>query len=565
METIESKGVQALKKKHYSTLSLVGLIYCSVAAGAFGVEEMICTCGPGLAIFGIIGMAIFFAMPNGLAMAELSDLMPEEGGVYFWCKKCFGEFWAFQMGWWNGVGYYVSSSTMIVLAVNYMGNLFDMNNAQALMIKFAFVIIFTIINLLGLKEVTVLSVVFSVVILVFFMVITVLGFANWNYNPVTPIFSPYEGISSSIGLSISVGIWLYCGWAIVTFIAGEVSNKEVIPKSLKIGIPLIAVSYAIPAIAGVAAVGRWDEWSTTGGEGVGFTTVLEMSLGGTAVVLFVIMAVVSQLALFNTTIAGGARAFFVMSDDGLFPRKFITNVSKKKGVPYVGVLTMSLVTVLMMQIEFTALVLIQVIPVIACSVLLSATVVKMRKLVPVEERKSRGYYTVGGGGMLGYLYIVISPALIASVAFFLNGTDYFLYGIFFLLSGVVLYAIIKPVCKGISAQDPEHYPVNPKTKLAFADVFRLGRLMRIIGYTSILGSLLLRKIEGSWGPEYYQEIYGSGLLSDFGGMMTFLLVLGLVCVAIGVLLVLIGKKIDRSECHPVMNNFNDVYPLEEKK
>lgn len=545
-----TQGVGALKKKNYSVLSIVCLIYCSAAAGAFGVEEMLAGCGPGMTMIMLVFVALCWGMPDCYRMAELSSVMPEEGGLFYWTKKLFGEFWAFQAGWWVAISYYVCGSTYVVLSVDYLSTLMDLNNAQAICIKLAIIIVFTVINLMGLKEVSWLSIVFAVIILIAFAVITVVGFANWNYNPVDPIIPPGATVGESVSSGLAIGIWMYCGWAIITMIAGEVSNNNAISKALRITVPLIALSYILPALAGVAAVGHWDSWTVVGADGVGFSTVLEKYIGPGAVVAFVIVAIVGQLAIFNTNIAGGSRVFFVMADDGLFPRKFITNVSKKRGVPYVGILSISLVTILMMEMDFTALVLIQVIPVFACAVITSACFWKARKMMPVEERKAKGFFVVGGG-KLGFWFCFLSPAIIGIVALYINGADYFIYGQIFLLSGVILYVLIKPICKGAALVDGKHFPENPKTKMAFGDIFKVANFTIVIGLTTLIGSPFLRWFEGSWGPEYYAYEYGSGFLANFDAMMNALLIGGAVITVIGIILRAVAAKIDKKTDMPV--------------
>ena len=35
--------------------------------------------------------AVFFFVPQGLAVIELSSRFPKEGGIYFWTKRALGE------------------------------------------------------------------------------------------------------------------------------------------------------------------------------------------------------------------------------------------------------------------------------------------------------------------------------------------------------------------------------------------------------------------------------------------------------------------------------------------
>src|SRR5918993_2929471 len=63
--------------------------------------------------------ALFFFVPQGLAVSHLAARYPSEGGIYFWTKRSFGEGHAFLCGWcyWvNNILYYPSllMSTAVV-------------------------------------------------------------------------------------------------------------------------------------------------------------------------------------------------------------------------------------------------------------------------------------------------------------------------------------------------------------------------------------------------------------------------------------------------------------------
>ena len=84
------KGVANVNKKHYGVIAVVALMYCSVAAGAFGIEEMISTCGPGMTIIALVGMVFVWAIPDCFCVAEVGSVLPAEGGDIFWAKHTLG-------------------------------------------------------------------------------------------------------------------------------------------------------------------------------------------------------------------------------------------------------------------------------------------------------------------------------------------------------------------------------------------------------------------------------------------------------------------------------------------
>jgi amino acid transporter len=64
--------------------------------------------GPGSLLMWLLA-AVFFFVPQGLVVMELSSRFPKEGGIYFWTKRALGEGHGFLCGWcyWiNNVLYY---------------------------------------------------------------------------------------------------------------------------------------------------------------------------------------------------------------------------------------------------------------------------------------------------------------------------------------------------------------------------------------------------------------------------------------------------------------------------
>ena len=95
-------GVAGLKKYDIKVSGIVFMLYCLVAAGAFGIEEMIPQSGPGITLIMLILFPFIWSYPISNMVAECASMMPREGGVYVWAKEAFGEFWGFQAGWARG-------------------------------------------------------------------------------------------------------------------------------------------------------------------------------------------------------------------------------------------------------------------------------------------------------------------------------------------------------------------------------------------------------------------------------------------------------------------------------
>ena len=535
---VRPDGVAGLKKVRMAPIQIAFMLFCLVAAGAFGIEDMISTSGPGLTVAMLIVFAIIWAYPICQTVSELSAIMPSEGGIYVWVKEALGEFWGFCMGWWGTVSIYLSTATYVVLIVDYAADFIPALTDPFIefIVKLAIVAFFIIMNLLGLKEVGMVSTVLSVLILIAFTVVTIVGFANWEYNPVEPFTPEGAGIIESLGGSICIVIWMYCGYECISNMAGELENPEVIPKGFKIAMPLIAISYILPTIAGIASVGHWSEWGT---EGLGYGDVLTQSLGYGWGVAFLVIAIASQAAIFNSYIASGSRGFFVMADDNLCPR-FLVKVSKKRGVPVLSILLLGVTTAIMMNFDFSTLLTVLGPLALMVYVILGLALIIIRKRYPVEERNC--WYIKGSTAKV-YVMAVL-PMVIAVIGLLVNGTEYFLLGFVSIGSAVVAYIIFKWIYGGMARIDAEKYPLNPKTRLAKGDIQRIGAFILAFGLYALVGSIFLAWYEGSWGPEYYLDMYGSGLQSDFWLMIDVARIGGAIGTVIGALMLFIGKKKD---------------------
>lgn len=532
------------------------MLYCLVAAGAFGIEEMISESGPGMTLLLLIAFPFIWSFPISNMVAECSSLLPAEGGVYAWAKEAFGEFWGFQAGWWETMSSYICNGTYVALVAGYVSQLLPMSDDAIFALKVGMIVIFTVVNLLGLRGVEKASTFLSICIVLAFALVAVVGFLNWQTNPVDPFIPAGSDPLTSMGAGLCICVWMYCGYERVSNMAGEIKDVRVIPRGLLIAMPLVALSYILPTIAGLASMpaGSWELWATDGGfssESLGYASVLTMYLGDIWGYVFLVAAILSQCAMFNTYLAAGSRGLFVLADDNLCP-KILVKVSKKRGVPYIGILSLSAVTLVLAQSDFTTLVSMEVMFILALYVILPLAVVKLRKKYPVDVRKRCGLYVMPGGNP-ALLFFCGFPFVISIFAMLTNGTDYLTLGLIAMASGPVVYVIMKRLYGGLTPLKPEEYPLNPKTKLAQGDITRIGVFMMAIGAFSFLGQFWLRWYEldlGGWGPADYATF--SNVIPQ---VHTALAVLGLVALLVGVLLYLHGRKHDKVETDLLMEEY----------
>ncbi len=524
-----------MKKKHFALPTMVFFIYCACAGGAFGIESMISSSGPGLTLLLLVLIPLLWAMPIGLYCSELSNLVPVDAGPYVWSKMAFGEFWGFSMGFWMALANYLTGPAYVVLAVDYIGMYVPLTPVTAFLCKAVFILIFMIINLRGLEEVSIASTIFCIIILLAFTAVTVVGLANWTNDPFEPFMVEGDNAFSSWGTGLAIGVWMYCGYVAISFLGGEVENPQIIPKGMKIAIVIITLSYLLPTLAGIVSTGPWSEW----GISLDYSSVLSEHVGTWAGAAFMIAAVIAQCSIFNALITSSSRSFIPMGQDNFCP-KFLSKLSPNRKVPVIPIVLAAVVNLILVNLNFEILVTILSPVLFVLYVGLSFAYVKIRKEYPVEKRGDLYYVK----SKLAPIYICGGPLIIGVISFYVNGTEYFLLGFIAIIAAVIFYPICKWIYGGLYKKDPENNPINPKTKLALGDIERFGFFFLLFGFVCTVGSFFLVWYEGSWGPAYYLETYGSGIMSNFWLMIEIARWAGIIMLALGVIFLIIGKKFD---------------------
>lgn len=145
---------------------------------------------------------------------------------------------------------YISSGAYIAMVGGYTSQLLSLDDAGTFGVKLLVVASFTVINLVGLVEVERISSFFSVLIILVFGMAVVFGLVNWQTNPFDPILANPEAPMSCLVDSLSIGIWMYCGYECIAAMSGEYEDSSRnVAKGFRIALPLIALSYVLPTLA----------------------------------------------------------------------------------------------------------------------------------------------------------------------------------------------------------------------------------------------------------------------------------------------------------------------------
>ena len=472
------------------------MIFCLCAAGAYGIEDMVPSAGPGLTLAMLIVLPFLWSTPMGLVASELGSAIPEEGGFYKWVQRACGEFWGFQAGWWRTISIYVDNTIYVVLAGSYFASVVNLTPAEEYLFKASVVIFFTYINIRGIRDVGIVSATISVLVMIAFAMVAAFGFANWQSNPFDPFMPSDQTLLQSIGAGIAIGVWMYSGYESMSTMAGEIEDPQVIPRATLITVPLIMAVYILPTMGGLASIGSWQEWASEGG--LSYSDVVATHVPALGV-MFVFVAVIAQFSVFNTYIASGSRGFFALAEDNLAP-KALVKCSKDRGVPYVAVLSLGIFSLLACTFPFEVIVVVDVMLFMAAYVLIFISACILRVREPDLERPFRIPL-----GTRGFIAMCIPPVAIAALTLFISGSDYFVGGMLALFSGPVAYCFFRRKYGGLTRNDPARYPENAKTGLAIGDTARMAWMF---GSLTVLGVIAIYFLPWYDDPRFYAEDYG---------------------------------------------------------
>jgi amino acid transporter len=450
----------------------------------------------------LIVLPFVWSIPMGLVASELGSAIPEEGGFYKWVQRACGEFWGFQAGWWRTMAIYFDNAIYVVFAGSYVASIIDLTPVEAYLFKASIVVCFTYINIRGIRDVAAVTTVISILVIIAFAGVAAIGLANWHSNPFEPFIPPGQTLFQSIGAGIAIGMWMYSGYESMSTMAGELEDPQLIPKATLIAIPLIVAMYILPITGGLASIGPWTDWASEGGLSYGDVVANAVPALGA---VFVFVAVLANLSLFNSYTASGSRGFFALAEDNLAP-KVLVKCSKDRGVPYIAVLSMGIFSLIACMFPFDVIVVVDVICFMAAYVLIFISACILRIKEPDLERPFKIPL-----GTRGFIAMCVPPVLIAFIALFINGTDYFVGGMLALLSGPVAYFFFRRKYGGLTKIDPVRHPANPKTGLAIGDTKRLAWMFGILTAIGIIAIFFLPWYDN---PQSYTDDYGIEGLFD---------------------------------------------------
>lgn len=321
-------------KRELGLLPLAAIVFFNVSGGPYGIEDVVSSFGPGLALVLLAITPLIWSLPVTLAMAELAAAMPDEGGYVTWVRRAFGPYWAFQVGWWSWIDSFVDVAVYPALFVEYLKFWYPaMTSLERWLLAVAFIVVLTALNVVGVRPTGRAAVALAVLALAPIAALVVAALGTVRQAPWQPFLGPEQSLGASLGLGLAVVMWNYSGWDTPSTCLGEAKTPEHgFRRALFLALPVIAVSYLLP-VGFVLASGAtdWTRWQT------GALPVLAREAIGPRLGDAVAAgAVLSAAGLFLSLLLTNSRLPYVLARDGLMPPS-LAAVHPRFGTPWVAV------------------------------------------------------------------------------------------------------------------------------------------------------------------------------------------------------------------------------------
>lgn len=347
MNHTDKKKVHGLTAGHLTMMALG-----SVIGGSFflGSSIAIRSAGPGIILSYIVcGIMVYFIL---FALSEMTVTNPDSGSFRSFASEYIGTGTGFVVGWvyWAGMVICMSSeATAVSLLIQKW-----FPNISVRILGSCLIIGVTLVNLLGVRQLSrlesVLSAVkvFAIIAFILLGLILVFGlFPNVHALGTSVVrsqsFLP-GGIKGLAG-SLLIVLFTYAGFEIIGLAASETEdNQRTIPKAIRRTVFLL-ISLYILCIAILLFLVPTTSLNSNTSPLVTALDQYQITWAGTAMNLILISAILSTML---ATIFGIARMLRSLVEDGLAPR-FLRD---KTDVPYRGILFSGLCMLLSLFVGF---------------------------------------------------------------------------------------------------------------------------------------------------------------------------------------------------------------------
>src|SRR5215207_1146087 len=324
----------------FNVVAVLGLRWVATSAKA----------GPSSLVLWLLAAMLFF-IPQGIAVITLASRFPDEGGVYAWTRRSYGEWNGFLCGWcyWiNNVLYYpnllISTAVIATYALGKGGTALGASWPYVLSVSLAALWLAAALNIVGLGTGKWLHNIGGVAAYLPGVILIVLGLVAVFMHPSANAFTRERLVPNVTELS-TLNLWAsiafaFAGLELSSTMGEETANpRRDLPRSIVISAPLIAIVYILGTLSVLWLVPTGDLNIVSG-----FLQAISVGSAAASPALLWLAPMaagfytLSNVATVGAWLSGPARVAFVIGLDRYFPPAF-GKVHPRFKTPYVAILT----------------------------------------------------------------------------------------------------------------------------------------------------------------------------------------------------------------------------------
>ncbi|MGB9959998.1 MAG: APC family permease [Candidatus Bathyarchaeales archaeon] len=300
------------------TLSAGNFVIIGHAASLAGY-----TIVPVVFVCGIISLLTMFSY------CELGTAIPKAGGEYTFVKVAYGGFISFLTGWFEWLSnmfYAALSSIGFAYVIAYILPQINIPLTAVLI-----VIIFTIVNIRGVKETGTAETLITALVLAILGIYVLSGWphAQQAQAPLMSLQTGWLGIFAATAYLFE----LYLGAEAVAAAQAEIKNPgKNIPRAIILSAIVLIILYT--SVVYVAVSVASPEILSKQSSPIAF--VAEQVMGPVGGILVTVGLAIAGLAATNEAIMAQSRVLYAMSRDGYFP-DILSKIHRRFGTPYIAV------------------------------------------------------------------------------------------------------------------------------------------------------------------------------------------------------------------------------------
>jgi amino acid transporter len=388
-----------MSKPRLTLIPLICVMYLVVSGGPYGIEDAVAIAGPRLALLLCVLVPLTLSLPTALMAAELTALLPSEGGFYFWVKEACGPFAGFAEAYLTILYTAVDTAIYPVLFVTYVTSLLPVSAAMQVVLAIMLVWLCGLLNAIGIRLVGYTSTTWTAGLVAPFVVLVALGLPRLSHWQLSAEVATRPDLAGRLGGALTVVIWNFCGWENLSMVAAEIEDPQRnYRRAVAIALPAVALGYFLPLAVCLQGVTDAVSWHT------GSFAEQGVRIGGALLGMSIaIGGALSSFAIFEAAMLWVSRLPFILARERYLPAS-LTAVWSSHDVPGRSLLLCCAIFTLLIPLGFITLVVFDVFFYMLALMLEMAALVRLRRLYPARN----GLFMIRGGRTAVYV-VALAP------------------------------------------------------------------------------------------------------------------------------------------------------------